>query len=120
MSAKLDNYFKAVRDRETAEKWVRMAKDSTRNGSSFSMSTAHSTMKLTRCGQYSEGGKNYWETETAFNDAMLQWIKQNLDVVQAGAIGIMKQKEDESLRNCQAFLNEMQEKINEVKREDAA
>ena len=120
MSDKLKTYFDAVSSRKAAEKWSAMAKNGGgRNGDSFSMSTALSLVKLTRCGQYDTGGKNYWETSKEFNDAIVQWIKENLEDVQAGAIEILKQKEDAALRNCQSFLDEMQQKVNEVKRRDS-
>lgn len=107
-----DKYLELNSERKSAEKWSMMAKNGGgRNGDSFKISPIHSNIKLTRCGQYDTGGKNYWESSKAFNEAMIQWICNNIDIVQEGALDIMRAKEKQALLQCEEFVNEIQKNI---------
>lgn len=79
------------------------------SGDSFEISIAHSKPPmLMRAGQQAAGGRNYWETDNLFNQAMLAYLVQNWSAHYPEIIKIMEQKERAALLACQTYVDEMQ------------
>lgn len=76
-----------------AKSWQALPNGPRYQTDSFSISITHCVPpKLTRAGQQSCGGKNYWETEEAFNKAILAYIVNNWKDVYPEVLKIMERK----------------------------
>ena len=108
----------AQRARQNAEAWQALPSGPRYENDRFSISLVHCTAPmLTRAGQQSCGGKNYWETEKEFNHAILEWIVGNWQEVYLGVLDILKKKEVAALQDCQDYINQMQAMIDASKGE---
>lgn len=113
---KLKKWQSLRRSRKLAEQWQDLPNGQKyQKDDSFSISIAHSSRpKLTRCGQKTCGGKNYWETEKEMGDAILEYIVKNWGSIGNEVIEIMRDKEKSALKDCQEFIDKMQAAINDV------
>lgn len=116
MNTKLiDNYNKAKSSRQKAKEWQdlpnceRYTKDH-----KFEISLAHCDPPgLTRAGQRYAGDNNYWKTESDFNKAILKYLVENWEDIYPSVLKKLKQKEQEAIQDCQSFIDDMQNMINE-------
>ncbi len=109
----LTNYKKAKKDRENAESWNNLPNGQKYMSDKFKISIAHCQRpKLCRAGQQSQGGKNYWSTEEAFDSAILEHIVENWDKICPDVLARLAKKEKDALILCQSFIDKMQEEIN--------
>lgn len=117
MSEKKINAWNIARcDRQKAENWNALPNGQKYMQDTFSISVAHCTPpKLVSAGQKSAGGQNYWETEEAFNTAILQWLVKNWNKAYPEIIEIMKDKEKQTLVDCQEYVSKMQQMIDQAK-----
>lgn len=114
MSDLIEKWRKNEWELEEAKKWNDLPEGQRYQQDSFNISKSHCTAPmLCRAGQQTCGGKNYWETEKAFNQAILQYLIDGWSDHYPVIIEIMRQKERESLRNCQSFVDGMQKLISE-------
>lgn len=105
-----DEYQKRKAERETAEKWNALPTGTKYRSNTFDISPAHCHIELTRVGQQIGGGQNYWETEDAFNGALIQEIVSRPDIITA-AIDRLRGREREALEQCRAFAEGILEDI---------
>jgi hypothetical protein len=109
---RMEIYTNAKRARVEAEKWNALPEGKKYQNSTFSISPAHCKKPmLCRAGQQSCGGHNYWETEEPFNTAILDCIVAEWETLYPKVLAILKEKERMALKNCQAFIDEMQQAI---------
>lgn len=113
-------WSKARDDRRGAECWQKLdgKPDRIHGQPSFKISRVHCKVPmLMRCGQHTEGGQNYWESPDGLNAAILDYLVSNWESIYPVVIRIMEEKEREALINCQKYIDEMQQKIDEAKDE---
>lgn len=91
--AKFGEFQKAQSATQQALEWVQHEGASGRGGETLSLSIAHSSIKLTIAGQYSEGGKNYWESPAVLNSAILRVIARNRRQIYDEAVALLKADE---------------------------
>ena len=117
---RIESYYIAKRARELAEKWNNLPNSNSRDeheNNNFSISVDGCVPPiLVRIGQLYMGGKNYWETETEFGQAILEYIVSTWDTHFPKILDILKKKESDKLKECQSYIDEMQQKILEVSR----
>lgn len=108
------------RQRELSEAayWNNLPKGPRYQNDTFTISPAHSVVKLTRTGQQSHGGKNYWESPDALNKALLEVIIKNASTLIPEAIALLKSHERAALLECKGWVAGMQAEIEEI--EEAA
>jgi hypothetical protein len=112
MGPKWEAYRKALKDRAEAEEWLRRfdAKDWP-TGKPFSLSSLHASIKLTLCGQYSAGSKNYWESPDALGRALLEVIHDDPLAFIELAIGKLKSVERDALLAAREEVESVMRKI---------
>lgn len=105
-------YLKKKQDYREALNWNNLPNTAPGyNNSYFNISIAHCNAPLlTRCGQHTCGGKNYWESPKALNEAIKKIICKDKTIINR-AIELLKQKELQALKDCQKFIDELQEQI---------
>lgn len=110
---KYEIYLAKKKQYEEALKWTQMKINGggRERSDTFDVSPAHSKVSLKRCGQYSTGGQNYWETSKEFNKYIVGWIVENIEQVQSGALEMMKKDLDVSLIDLKDFVERMNEEI---------
>lgn len=116
MSDQLIKTWQSAKDAVSkAKSWQDLPNGKSYQNDSFKISVAHCVPpKLTRAGQQSCGGKNYWETEEAFNKSMLEYIVNNWQNVYPEVIKIMEEKERTALIACQSYVNNLQSLVTEA------
>jgi len=98
-----------------ANAWNNLPNGTRYQGDKFDISVAHcKPPKLCRAGQQSCGGRNYWETEEAFNNTILEYIVENWESIYPDVRQRMKDKEAKALQACQSFIDDMQSRIDGV------
>ena len=115
MATPFEQWEAARRNRVYAEEWDNLPTGPRYQGDAFSISKAHSTIKLTRAGQQSCGGKNYWESPATLNDAILTVLIRRQKELIAEAIAELRERERVALVACEAFAEEMRQKIDSAK-----
>lgn len=112
----LENYERFKRDRKGAEAWNNLPNGPKYDSSTiFAISTAHCKAPLLcRAGQQSQGGETYWETDAPLNNAILRYIAEHWEEIWPSVLEIMQNKEENALLECQTFINDMQEAIDEA------
>ena len=111
MDDRIKKWKQAESARKNAEKWNDLPNSKKDiHYSEFKISIAHcSPPKLVRSGQQHCGGKNYWDTEEGFNQAILKYLVDNWDDHYPKILEILKAKELDALMACQSYIDEMQE-----------
>lgn len=114
---KYEAYLKAKKNTAEAKAWHSLteSKHKYRNDS-FGISPAHGNLKLVRCGQQVQGGKNYWEAPNSLNEAILQEIADNPEVIDA-AINRLEAAEVAALIACKEVVAALCEEIESAERE---
>lgn len=80
------------------------------------LSPAHcSAPQFTFAGQYSEGGKNYWESPKEFNQAMQTVILRRFSELAEEAIGLLEKQTAASLVKAEGEVASVQAAIAEAK-----
>ena len=102
MNTPYERYRERRAERESAEAWDTLPAGPKYTENAFRISPAHCHIELTRAGQQSQGGRNYWETARAFNSALIQEIANHPEII-AGAIARLREAEHKALENCRAF-----------------
>ena len=110
MGTAYEQYQQAKSEREAAEQWNDLPNGRKYMESKFQISVAHCSIKLTRAGQQAAGGKNYWETEKAFNGALLTVIARHPEIIEE-AIEELRIREKLALLECQAFAQGILDQI---------
>ena len=117
---RIESYYRAKRARELAEEWNDLPNcnnNDEHKNNNFSISADGSVPPiLVRTGQQYMGGKNYWETKAEFGQAILEYIVSTWDTHFPKILDILKRKESNKLKECQSYIDEMQQKILEVSR----
>ncbi|ATP19769.1 hypothetical protein BV87_16110 [Sphingobium yanoikuyae] len=62
-------------------------------------------MKLTIAGQYTDGGKNYWESPSCLNSALLSVIIRKRDELLAEAVELLKSRETSALIDAKSEID---------------
>jgi hypothetical protein len=115
MSDLVNKWHEAKRARAQAEEWNYLPKGQSYSNSTFQISQAHSKAPvLVRHGQQVCGGTNYWETDKAFNDAILTHVVESWSGIYPHVLEVLIRREREALKACQAYVDEMQAAISEV------
>jgi hypothetical protein len=106
----------AKRDREKAEAWQALPDGQKYQGDKFEITTSHKCVAptLVRSGQQYAGDQNYWETDKGFNNAILEYLVKDWDVIYPKVLNILKVKEMQALKECQAYVDDLQQEINEL------
>lgn len=116
MSKELDTWLKAKQDLNEAKRWQKLGETKGRTGGFIDISEAHcKPPKLVRAGQTHTGGNNYWNTEEAFEKAILSYLVDNWKEIGPRVIASMEKKEKEALINCQNYVDQMQDQIDAAK-----
>lgn len=117
MSELLQKWKNATGVIKEFDKWNDLPNSPARHGDdAFKISLAHCTPPtLTRAGQKTVGGTNYWRTETEVEKAILEWLVDNWDTVQLGVRKILQDKERQALLDCEEFVKEMRQTIDAAK-----
>lgn len=111
----IDIWQKEKSARKEAEKWNNLPNGPKYQNDSFSLSVAHCKPPvLTRCGQQSHGGKNYWKTEEKFNKAILEYLVLSWDNIYPKILEILFDKERTALKACQTYIDKMQQLIDKA------
>ena len=109
-----NNYIKAKEAVERAKKWDDLPNGEKYQKDAMSISPAHcKAPMLMRAGQKSCGGKNYWESPTELNNAILEVIIMEQKTIIAKAILLLEETERVQLGKTQEFIDELQKKINQ-------
>lgn len=115
MGSLIDNWKKAERTRTQAEGWNDLPNGRRYQNDTFAISTAHcKTPEITRAGQQSSGGQNYWKTEEGFNNAILKHIVSDWENIYPKVLEILKKEENEALVACQSYVTDLQGLIDKV------
>lgn len=108
----LVRYKDAKVTREDAEAWNKLPEGPKYQNDKFNISIAHcKSPMLCRAGQKRHGANNYWETDKRFNQAILEHIVDNWNKIFPDVINRLKAKEEGALRDCQDFVNKIQNAI---------
>jgi len=102
------------REVHAAEEWNNLPNGPRYQNDSFRIMPTHSSIKLTRGGQQSCGGKNYWESPDALNKALLAVIVKNSKQIIAEAIDLMRAEEQAALLGCKEWISGMQDEISQI------
>lgn len=87
-----------------------------RGGDVLRLSPAHCKgIGFTVAGQYTEGGTNYWESSTAFNEAMKEAVLARFPELAAEAVAILEKKVAASLAKAEGEMVAVQDAIAEAK-----
>lgn len=102
-------------ERENAESWNDLPNGRRYQNDKFNISEPHSRKPmLCRAGQQTCGGNNYWKTGEEFNAAMLQYLIDGWADHYPHIIKLMKEKENQALKQCQSYVDKMQGLINDA------
>ena len=101
---KYDAYLKIKRDNAEISTWLNHIGKKGRGTDVLSLSPVHAAIKLVVAGQYSEGGRNYWDSPTAFNALLLKYIHDNFDEIRAAIEAQMRASEEEAKNETKAEL----------------
>jgi hypothetical protein len=113
---KIEKWQRCKTEREQAEEWEALPRGPRYQNDKFEISIAHcKAPQLTRAGQQTSGGKNYWETGEKFNLAILEYIVDNWESISIDVLERLRQKEIAALRDCQQYVDEMQKLIDGAK-----
>jgi hypothetical protein len=114
MSDKLLKEWQAKKNATAdAKKWNDLPNGKRYMSGTFAISIVHCKAPvLERCGQQYRGGQNYWPSSDELNKAILEWLVSNWSNISDDVIAIMEKKENEALKRCKAFVNQMSELIN--------
>ncbi|MDY6896176.1 MAG: hypothetical protein SVO01_12300 [Thermotogota bacterium] len=108
-------YHGAKEAREKAEEWNNLPHGRKYQDDTFDISVAQSKVpSLIRIGQQKHGGQNYWESNSKFNQAILEYLVSTWDEHFPRILNILKEKEQKALKDCQSYIDEMQSMIDEV------
>jgi hypothetical protein len=112
-----DDYVEAKRAVRGAEEWNALPDGPIyESGGKMDVAISHSTAPmLMRIGQQNAGGKNYWESPSELNAAILYILVREQDEIIEKAISYLKREEEMKLIKAQRFVDELQDKINSVK-----
>jgi len=115
----MNSYKKYVEQKQNtaaAVRWydLRNAVDS-QSGRRYSLSLAHSSIKLVRCGQSSAGAKNYHDSPGALNAALLEVIAARFDELVTQAVERLQANELKALIDCSAEIEAIQADIAQAK-----
>lgn len=114
----LKNWQEAKRAKEEFIQWNNLPNGQKYMNDNFDISILHCTPPvLQRAGQQYQGGKNYWETSKEVGMATLEYLAKNWEDHFPKILEILEKKERENLLECQKFIDEMTEKINNAKGE---
>ncbi len=102
MNTPYESYRERRAERQAAEAWNTLPAGPKYTEGAFKISPAHCRIELTRAGQQSQGGRNYWETGRAFNSALIQELANHPEII-AGAIARLREAEHKALENCRTF-----------------
>jgi len=94
---KFKRFQESQRATNEAQAWVAHIGARGRGGDVLSLSAAHSALKLTVAGQYTDGGKNYWESPAVLNAALLSVIISRRSDILSEALALLKARETEAL-----------------------
>ena len=103
---------KAKANTHYAKCWQDLPNQKSHLGDRFLISPAHSSIKLVRAGQHSQGSQNYHDSPDALNKALLVVLAKEGDALIEKAIAYLKQQETLPLINCQDAIRKMQSAIN--------
>ncbi|WP_303758383.1 hypothetical protein [Sphingobium yanoikuyae] len=103
--AKFTQFQKAQRDTAEAKEWLAHIGARGRGNDTLQLSHAHCSMKLTIAGQYTEGGKNYWESPACLNSALLSVIIRKRDELLAEAVELLKSRETSALIDAKSEID---------------
>ena len=95
--SKFADFQKAQRATRDAQEWMSHIGARGRGNDVLAISIAHCSIQLTIAGQYTDGGKNYWESPSELNAAILRVICKRRDEILSDAIGLMKADVDAKL-----------------------
>lgn len=111
---KYDEYLNACEDFKKSIDWNELPNGPLYENDTMNISIAHcQKLQLVRVGQQCEGGKNYWPSPSALNNAIMQVIIEDKTIIER-AINKLHDKRTELLLETQSFINELQDKINFV------
>lgn len=121
MSNLMREWKDAENNLKAFEFWQNLPNTKDRNDRfSFQISKAHcKPPMLCRAGQHTTGGKNYWETEKAINQAILEYLVDNWDTIAPFIRYRLQEKERDALIQCQSFIDEMQAQITQAKEDQS-
>lgn len=115
MSEKMKLWQNCKNAVSAAKSWQALPSGPYYQNDTFAISLAHcKAPQLVRAGQQSCGGRNYWETEEAFNKAILEYIVGNWQAVYPEVLKIMEEKERKALIACQDYVKGLQELIDQA------
>lgn len=109
-------YLEQKQNTAAAIRWydLRNAIDS-QDGKPYSLSLAHSGIKLMRCGQASAGAQNYHDSPVALNAALLEVIGSRFDELVTQAIERLQANERKALIDCSTEIESIQADITQAK-----
>lgn len=102
---KYTTYLNCKKFREAAEQWLCHIGQHGRGSDVLALSPLHASIKLTVCGQYTEGGKNYWENPSEFGAAMLAVIHTEFSSIAEKAISLMREQEKQALASAASEIS---------------
>lgn len=117
MSELMKRWKDAENNLKAFDSWQNLPKTKGRSErDSFGLNKAHCKPPvLCREGQHTTGGKNYWETEKATNQVILEYLVDNWDTIAPFIRSRLQEKETYALIKCQSFIDEMQTQITQAK-----
>jgi len=95
--AKYTQFERAKAERQGAEQWIALIGKHGRGTDVLNLSATHSAVKLMVCGQFQEGGKNYWDSPEALNKALVAVLIEQRETLFAAAIERLRDVETEAL-----------------------
>jgi len=115
MDSLINNWKKAESTRAEAEQWNDLPNGRKYQNDTFAISKPHcKAPQLTRAGQHSSGGQNYWETAEGFNNAIIKHIVSDWENIYPKVLEILKKEENEALVACQSYVTDLQGLIDKV------
>jgi hypothetical protein len=95
-----ETYLDIKKAREDAEYWNNLPKGRLYQNDTMGISVPHCGLKLTRAGQQTCGGNNYWEAPKGLSEAILEVIAENPVVIES-ALEKLRQSERLALIACE-------------------
>ncbi len=109
-----NNYQRTKKDFEEAKKWIdldgKLGRD---NKPAFRIGVEHCDIKLRRLGQFTTGGRSYWDSPHELNEAILKLILSDETII-SRALETLRARKNEALIACkaetEALLQEIKDK----------